>query len=57
MCYNIIKFKIMLVKKERITAMIKSNYTNLIDLNDMPPQWWLKVVKLASDIFDDPASY
>lgn len=37
--------------------MIKSNYTNLIDLNDMPSQWWLKIVRLASDIFDDPAAY
>ena len=34
--------------------MVNSRFTNLIDLNDMSSEWWLKVVKRASDICDDP---
>lgn len=37
--------------------MVMSRFTNLIDLDDMSSDWWLDVVKLASDICDDPAKY
>ena len=37
--------------------MVNSRFTNLIDLNDMSSEWWLKVVKRASDICDDPKKY
>ena len=37
--------------------MVISNYTNVIDLTDHGTQWWLDVVKLASDIYDDPKKY
>lgn len=34
-----------------------SRFTNVIDLNDMGTDWWLSVVRLASEIYDDPARY
>lgn len=37
--------------------MVNSRYANLIDLNDVPAEWWLKVVKKASDIYDHPEKY
>ena len=37
--------------------MVMSKYTDIIDLADMGSDWWLKVVKLASDIYDDPQKY
>lgn len=37
--------------------MVNSRFTNLIDLDDMSVDWWLDVVKLASDIYDNPEKY
>ncbi|MGN0666686.1 MAG: aspartate carbamoyltransferase [Huintestinicola sp.] len=37
--------------------MVKSRFTNLIDLNDMSSDWWMNVIKLASDICKDPGKY
>ena len=37
--------------------MVLSKYTDVIDLADMGTDWWLDVVKLASDIYDDPGKY
>ncbi|MCM1523239.1 MAG: aspartate carbamoyltransferase [Ruminococcus sp.] len=37
--------------------MTYSRFANLIDLSDVPAEWWLNVVKLASDICDDPGKY
>ena len=34
-----------------------SKFTNLIDLNDMPPEWWDAVVSLGGKIADDPGKY
>lgn len=34
-----------------------SEFTNLIDLNDMPVKWWNKVLSLGEKIADDPAAY
>ncbi|MCH5192544.1 MAG: aspartate carbamoyltransferase [Oscillospiraceae bacterium] len=34
-----------------------SRFTNLIDLNDMPVDWWNKVVSLGAEIADDPEKY
>lgn len=34
-----------------------SKFTNLIDLNDMPVEWWNKVVSLGAEIADNPARY
>lgn len=37
--------------------MVMSRFTNLLDLNDMPSEWWINVVKRASDIIDNPEKY
>ncbi|MGN1416539.1 MAG: aspartate carbamoyltransferase [Oscillospiraceae bacterium] len=37
--------------------MIFSNYENLIDLSDFPVEWWEKVIKLGSEIAEDPGAY
>lgn len=37
--------------------MVMSRFTNLLDLNDMSSDWWMKVIKRASDICDDPKKY
>ncbi len=37
--------------------MFTSKYTNVIDLTDYGTEWWLSLVKLASDIYDDPDKY
>ncbi len=34
-----------------------SRFTNLIDLNDMPTEWWNEVVALGAKIADDPQKY
>ncbi len=34
-----------------------SRFTNLIDLNDMPTEWWNSVVSLGAKIADDPQKY
>ena len=34
-----------------------SKFTNLIDLNDMPAEWWDKVVSLGGKIADEPEKY
>ena len=34
-----------------------SKFTNLIDLNDMPAEWWDKVVSLGGKIADAPEKY
>ncbi|MCH5348112.1 MAG: aspartate carbamoyltransferase [Oscillospiraceae bacterium] len=34
-----------------------SRFTNLIDLNDMPVDWWNKVVSLGAEIADAPEKY
>ena len=34
-----------------------SKFTNLIDLNDMPVEWWNKVVALGKKIADSPEEY
>ncbi len=37
--------------------MIMSKYTNLIDLDDMSSEQWLKIIKLAADISENPSKY
>lgn len=37
--------------------MLRSEFTNVIDLTDYGTDWWLDVVKLASDIYDAPEKY
>ena len=34
-----------------------SRFTNLIDLNDMPTEWWNEVISLGAKIADDPQKY
>ena len=34
-----------------------SEFTNLIDLNDMPVKWWNEVLALGSEICDAPEKY
>lgn len=36
---------------------MKSKFTNLIDLNDMPVSWWNEVISLGSEIADAPEKY
>ena len=36
---------------------MKSKFTNLIDLNDMPVQWWNEVINLGVEITDCPEKY
>ncbi len=36
---------------------ITSGYTNLIDLNDHPVEWWNKIISLGSEIADNPDIY
>ena len=37
--------------------MIVSDYVNLIDLSDHPAQWWENVIRLGTEIADDPQKY
>ena len=37
--------------------MLRSEFTNVIDLADYGTEWWLGLVKLASDICDHPERY
>lgn len=37
--------------------MVNSRFTNLIDLDDMSSEWWLNVVKLGADMYDNPQKY
>ncbi|MDE5742421.1 MAG: aspartate carbamoyltransferase, partial [Oscillospiraceae bacterium] len=34
-----------------------SKFTNLIDLNDMPVEWWNKIVALGKKIAESPEKY
>lgn len=37
--------------------MVMSRYTNLIDLNDISSDKWLKIIKLAAEISENPQKY
>lgn len=37
--------------------MITSKFTNLIDLNDMPVEWWNEVLTLGAEIADNPCKF
>ena len=42
---------------ERGMDMYRSEFTNVIDLTDYGTDWWLRVVKLGSDIYEHPERY